>query len=357
MVFKIVYDKLAYKIYPVINNTFDARCTEVLMDQELKSHPADGKVILYVGNRYDYGYKHLGLGFEHYTFFNTLLNMKYSLIYFDIDRIIRRYGSNKTSEMLKEAAYYYRPDYLFYFHFRDWIKHSVWKDISNNTSTTTIIWLADDHWRYEDTKHVWKLFDVIITTDRKGYERRQKEGFQNVIVSQWGCNHFLYTRLDIPKIFDVSFVGRRYGARQNFINRLTEQGVKVDTFGPGWKHSGRVSQSDLIKIYNQSKICLNISESSKGEKIQIKGRDFEVPGCGSLLLTNGDSNISEYFIPAEEIITYSDVNDAAEKIKYYLANEKERERVCLNGYNRVRRQHSMEKRFLDIFSNIQCKQR
>lgn len=352
MIFKIVYNKLIYKIYPVINNIFDTRCSEVLVDQELKNYPANGKVILYVGNRYDYGNKYLGLSFEHYTFFNTLLNMKYSIIYFDIDRILQKYGPNKTSEILRDAAYYYRPDYLFYFHFLDWIKHGVWKEISNDTSAKTIIWLADDHWRYEDTKPVWKLFDVIITTDRNSYKRRQKEGFQNVILSQWGCNHFLYNRLNIPKIFDVSFVGRRYGVRPDFINRLKEHGVKVDTFGPGWKHSNRVSQSDLIKIYNQSKICLNISESSKGEKIQIKGRDFEVPGCGSLLLTNGNSNISEYFTPGEEIITYSDVNDAAEKIKYYLANEKEFESICSNGYNRVINQHTMEKRFLDIFSNI-----
>ncbi len=343
--------KLNYKVGPVLHNIYDRRPVEILIDEELNEHRTRGKTILYVGSRYDYGNKYLGLSFEHYNFFNALLNMKYSIIYFDIDRLIQKYGRNKTSEMLKEAAYYHKPDYLFYFHFLDWIYHDVWKELSAGV-TSTIIWLADDHWRYEDTRQVWELFNLVVTTDKNGYERRQKEGNQNAILSQWGCNHFLYKPLKIPKILDVSFVGRRYGARQDFIDKLKAHGINVDTFGPGWKGSSRVSQSDLIRIYNQSRICLNISESSKGEKIQIKGRDFEVPGCGNLLLTNSNSNIAEYFIPGEEIITYSDADDAAEKIKYYLSNEKERERISSNGYKRVMEQHTMEKRFLDIFKNI-----
>lgn len=346
-------NKLNYIVKPVFRGIYDHRPVEILVDEEPEKYLTNEKTILYVGNRYDYGNKYLGLSFEHYNFFNTLFNMKYSIIYFDIDRIVQKYGCNKASQMLKETVYYYKPDYLFYFHFLDWIEHGIWNEISAETSTNTLIWLADDHWRYENTRQVWELFNVIITTDREGYEKRLREGNQKVILSQWGCNHFLYNKLNLPKVYDVSFTGRRYGDRKNFIEKLKNYGIKVETFGPGWNHSGRVSQYDLIKIYNQSRICLNISESSKGEKIQIKGRDFEVPGCGSLLLTNSNSNISEYFILGEEIITYSDVDDAAKKIKYYLSNEKECKRISSNGYKRVMEQHTMEKRFSDIFKKIQ----
>ena len=58
----------------------------------------------------------------------------------------------------------------FYFHYLDWIKHSVWTEISDALPTRTIIWLADDHWRYEDTKPIWALFNLVVTTDRNGYE-------------------------------------------------------------------------------------------------------------------------------------------------------------------------------------------
>ena len=89
--------------------------------------------------------------------------------------------------------------------------------------------------------------------------------------------------------------------------------------------------------------------TSRGGKIQIKTRDFEAPCCGSLLLTKDTKEIAEYFVPNEEIITYKDANDAAEKIKYYLKNEDEREKIAKKGYERVIKDHTYEKHFLEIF--------
>jgi spore maturation protein CgeB len=332
----------------------DNRAIEVLIDEELEKHfKNEKKSILYVGIRYDYGKKNWGLSYEHYQFFSTLLHMGYSLIYFDYDRIKQMFGVKKMSQMLRQAVYVYHPDILFYFHFHDWVEHGVWKEISDELPTKTIIMLADDHWRYEETRPVWEMFNVVVTTDPEGFEKRQKEGFTNAFLAQWACNHFLYRNLNLPRIYDVSFVGRCYGKRQSFIDTLRTHGINVTTFGLGWKNGGRVSQADLIKIYNQSKISLNISFASEGDKIQIKGRDFEATGCGSLLLTGNSKEIAEYFVPGEEIITYQDTNDASEKIKYYLENEGERERIAKKGYERLLRQHTMQKRLSEIFDFAQ----
>jgi spore maturation protein CgeB len=352
--------KITNKIFnessKILNRLFgelDNRSIEVLMDEELETHLKNNKrTILYVGIKYDYGNKDWGLSYEHYNFYHALLNMGYSLIYFDYDRIKQKYGIKKMSQMLREAVYYYQPDILFYFNFHDWIKHSIWKEISEDLPTKTIIWLADDHWRYEETQSVWELFNLVVTTDRKGYEKRKKVGFSNVLLSQWACNHFLYKNLNLPKIYDVSFVGQCYGERENFVNILRRKGINITTFGHDWGNSSRVSQADLIRIFNQSKISLNISFASKGDKIlAIKGRDFEAPGCGSLLLTKDTKEIAEYFVPGEEIITYKDANDAADKIKFYLAKEDEREKTAKNGYERVMREHTIERRLLDVFES------
>lgn len=345
----------ANKILDRIHGKLDNRAIEVLMDEELERHLKQGKkTVFYVGIKYDYGNKDWGLSFEHYNFYHTLLKMDYSLIYFDYDRLNQKYGIKKMSEMLREAVYYYQPDILFYFNFHDWIEHSVWREISAELPIKTIIWLADDQWRYEETRPVWELFNLVVTTDRKGYEKRMKGGFTNVLLSQWACNHFLYKNLNLPRIYDVSFVGRTYGKRQEFIETLKKQGINVTAFGQGGENGNRVSQADLIKIYNQSKISLNISFASKGNKIlAIKGRDFEAPGCGSLLLTKDTEEIAEYFVLGKEIMTYQDTNDAAEEIKYYLKNEDERDKIAKNGYDRVMREHTYEKRFSEIFEFAQ----
>ena len=343
----------ANRILDRVHGKLDTRSTEVLIEEELEKYLKNNKrTILYVGIKYDYGNKYWGLSYEHYNFYHALLNMDYSLIYFDYDRIKQEYGIEKMSKMLREAVYYYQPDILFYFNFHDWIEHSVWREISDELPIKTIIWLADDEWRYEETRPVWELFNLVVSTDRKGYERRKQEGFSNVLLSQWGCNHFLYKNLNLPKIYDVSFVGQCYGERENFVNILKRKGINITTFGHGWENSSRVSQADLIRIFNQSKISLNISFASKGDKIlAIKGRDFEAPGCGSLLLTKDTKEIAEYFVPGEEIITYKDANDAADKIKFYLANEDEREKTAKNGYERVMREHTIERRLLDVFES------
>ncbi len=99
---------------------------------------------------------------------------------------------------------------------------------------------------------------------------------------------------------------------------------------------------------------LNISSASRDRKIfSIKGRDFEVPGCSSLLLTKDTKEITDYFIPGEDIVTYRDASDAAEKIAYYLKNEDEREKIAKKGYERVLSEHTYKNRFLEIFDFAQ----
>ncbi len=322
---------------------------ETLVEQELEEHSGSGKTILYVGIRYDYGKPEWGLSYEHYNFYRTLVDMGYSLIYFDYDRLYQKFGgTDKISDMLLEACYYYHPDVLFYFNFHDWIRHDVWKEITEVTPTKTLIWLADDSWRYEETKPIWELFDTIITTDKIGYERR--DGNYNIMMSQWGFNHQLYRRLNLPKIYDVSFTGRAHSGRKEFIKILKEQGINIEVCGQGWDDNPiqRISQRDMIRIYNQSKIVLNIHTISHVTGVQFNVRDCEATGCGSLLLTQDSEKIRECFKPDVEILTYKDAVDASEKIKEYLRYKDVLRMITEAGYNRALKDHTYFKRFSDI---------
>ena len=157
----------------------------------------------------------------------------------------------------------------------------------------------------------------------------------------------------MPKIYSVTFVGQPHGSRRYYIQALRDNGIDVQTWGLGWEN-GRISQQGMIKIFNQSKINLNLSNASTGkndiplravrkiakninilqpvanwiEKFlyslpldrnssQIKGRNFEIPGCGGFLLTDYADDLEQYYNPQKEIVCFKNQNDFIEKVKYY----------------------------------------
>ena len=64
-------------------------------------------------------------------------------------------------------------------------------------------------------------------------------------------------------------------------------------------------------------------------------RDFEVTGLGSLLITDKADYMKELFVDGEEYVSFSDKKDLLEKIRYYLKNDDERERITLAGMKKT----------------------
>jgi spore maturation protein CgeB len=87
-------------------------------------------------------------------------------------------------------------------------------------------------------------------------------------------------------------------------------------------------------------------------KPQIKGRNFEVPGAGGFLLTPYADNLDEYFLPGKEICVFTTMGDCLEKIRHYLDHDEERESIRRLGHARALRDHTYEKRFVDILRQL-----
>ena len=72
-------------------------------------------------------------------------------------------------------------------------------------------------------------------------------------------------------------------------------------------------------------------------------------------MTNVADNLREYFEFGKEIAVFEGVEGpegVVEKVRYYLAHEDERKRIALAGWERVRREHTWEKRFGEIFERM-----
>lgn len=347
--------------------------------------------ILYVASKYDYGIPSRGYSFEHENFYKTLVNMNYKIIYFDFISIYKKNGKIRTNEALWQKVIKEKPDFLFCCLFKEELEKKVIKKISFNTNTITFNWFCDDHWRFDNYSKYWApCFNYVSTTDKDSLTKYKDIGYKDVILTQWACNHYNYKKLTFPKKYDVTFIGQPHGLRREWIDNIRSSGINIKYWGYGWqkniesdyllkivhsiqkrmslfksfsnklherkvsklKISTRVSQKEMIRIFNESKINLNLSNSSVNEKQQIKGRNFEIPGCGGFLLTNYVNYLEDYYQIGKEVVCFESLKDLKEKINYYLKHEEEREEIALAGYKRTVKEHTYKKRFNKIFKKI-----
>lgn len=73
-------------------------------------------------------------------------------------------------------------------------------------------------------------------------------------------------------------------------------------------------------------------------------RTYEVTGLGALLLTDRAEKMKNLFVPDEEIVTYSSIEEAKEKIAFLYNHPKEMERIAKKGHEKTMKEHTIFKR-------------
>ena len=154
-------------------------------------------------------------------------------------------------------------------------------------------------------------------------------------VPDW-CN----LQLDVEQIYDVTFVGQKHGIREQVISQLRGAGIRVQTWGHFWPphkdHYGRPSPLEMVRIFNQSKINLNLRWCSRSPNHgQIKGRDFELLGCGAFMLASQHhetDDLHQLYVPNNDFVEYHFVHDMIEGIKYWLENDVSRQTMAWNAH-------------------------
>ena len=96
--------------------------------------------------------------------------------------------------------------------------------------------------------------------------------------------------------------------------------------------------TEMPIVFNHSKINLNISSKAIREGLPL--RMFDIMGCGGFMISNYQSEITDYFNIGEHLVVYESFEDLEDKLNYYLEHDSERMEIARNGYEEVKANHN-----------------
>jgi len=125
-----------------------------------------------------------------------------------------------------------------------------------------------------------------------------------------------------------------------FLDKLSLklQDIKYDFYG--FKNQQPIWGNEFYNALINSKMALNLSRG-KPTKYYSSNRIASVIGNGLLTFIDSKVQLQDFF-SAKEIVFYNNINELADKIKFYSKNDKERINIAKNG----------KKKYFELFNEV-----
>ena len=110
--------------------------------------------------------------------------------------------------------------------------------------------------------------------------------------------------------------------------------------------------TEMPYVFQGSKINLCPTLRCIGSGIPLRALD--IMACGGLLMTPVQPELLEYFVPNQDAIIYSSMEEAADLMSFYLQHEDAMELLRKNGREKIRAAFRMEDRLQMILDQVFC---
>ncbi|MDP8207691.1 MAG: glycosyltransferase [Candidatus Electryonea clarkiae] len=237
----------------------------------------------------------------------------------------------------------------------------------------TAFWFVEDGSLFEYGKKIAPFFDIFFHIQKGQFEKELLEsGARYVHYLPMAADPEIHRPLDLSieekSTFgsDISHVGAGYFNRRHFFLGLLDHDFKL--WGNDWDKAGilrkvlqregeRISTEDCVKIFNSSKINLNLHSSTYTEGVNPKGdfvnpRTFELAASGAFQIVDERSLLSDLFQPGKEIITFNNLTSCRDAINYYLSHEDEARKIASASRERVLKEHTYRHRMEEALGVI-----
>lgn len=196
------------------------------------------------------------------------------------------------------------------------------------------------------------FYDYLITTKTAEIKEYTKHITQNrLIVCTQGFDKNLHKPV-IPfnqKDDTVAFIGLCEPSREQLVQKLIDNKIKVKLAGKGWKAFMEKNKHNIFlqfkgeglfsEQYTQfiASARFSIGMLSKNFPELHTTRTFEIPACGTALITERNIETSTFFNDNEAIF-YDSMDEIMEKIKHYQSHLNELEQLTEKGIEKVYRE-------------------
>jgi hypothetical protein len=261
---------------------------------------------------------------------------------------------NKISKAIQDHEF----DFAFFQIQSPGIVHPFTFQQLNNKGVFTVNWSGDirvgtPSWFFKTNA------DLTLFSNERDAANMRNAGYKS---------DFLQIGID-PKVFNkhdekreenkVVFMGNNYGGqfplgreRTSLVNDLVAHGHSV--YGNGYRGAkGSLNGNQLEEsiVYNNSLIAINHSHFNDDR--YTSDRMFRILGSGCFCLSHHYNGIEKDFEVGKHLVTYRNFREMNEKIRVYLDNPIERERIAKHGYTHCHNNHTYKHMVEDLINLVE----
>ena len=287
-------------------------------------------------------------------------------------------------------------DVFFSYFYSTFARPEVIQSIAD-MGIVSVNWYCNASYQFDLVSDIAPAYSYCLVPEEFRLDNYRAVGARP-IYCQEAANPDRYKPLDLPREYDVTFVGAAYGDRPDYLRALLDAGLDARAWGPGWSElalvpatvvrsrralgqmkrrllglplhppllrhpqrlprsacGGVLSDDDMVSMFSRSRISLGFSSVgdtalSTAPIRQVRLRDFEAPMAGAFYMLEYLPEIEEFFEPGKQIACFANAEELVEKARYYLKHENEREAIRSAGHRRALQDHTWQKRLTDAFA-------
>ena len=277
----------------------------------------------------------------------------------------RNYLSAKLRKVYEEM----QPDLVLAIRGMD-----IGQDVLADISCPKIGWWVEPETHIHEAIAEAHLFDWYFCMNESCVDALRRSGYGNTSYLQHAVDTTAFFPLpDIPKKYDLCFVGKHSDKRQQMIEAALEVTPNIVIYGPRWKEKNLanpriaglckgqyISGADLNGLYNQSRVVLNVTgwDGEAGQQRSgMNMRLMEVPAAGACLLSDASLELEQTLTPGQDLLVYSSTDELKQTVRYCLEHPEACAEIGRHGCQTVSEKYTYARTvdaIINSYTQITC---